>query len=77
MCLLGKSLLGREELVLRPQFQDGRCAVEPSSADGERRLDSKSTLKIELTGFGDGLGVRSKREEFRVAARFLASQLPI
>lgn len=30
-------------------------------ADGERRLDSENTLKIELTGVGDGFEVRKER----------------
>lgn len=35
--------------------------MEWNNGDGERRLDSKNTLKIELTGFGDGFEVRSER----------------
>lgn len=39
----------------------GGHGVEWSRADGERRLDSKSTLKTGLTGFGDGFEVRNER----------------
>lgn len=37
--------------MLGRRGKDGRHAAEQSSTDGERRLVSKNTLKIELTGF--------------------------
>lgn len=52
--------------------QGWKACSRAEQADSERRLDSENTLKIELTGFGDGFEVRKEREEFRMAARFLA-----
>lgn len=46
-----RSMLGR-------RGKDRRHAVEQTSADGDGRLVSKNTLKIELPGFGDGFEVR-------------------
>lgn len=44
--------------------------MEWSSAGGEKRLDSKNTLRIELNGFGDRYEVKSEREEYSMATRF-------
>lgn len=52
--------------------QGWKACSRAEQADGEWRLDSENTLKIELIGFGDGFEVRKEREEFRMAARFLA-----
>lgn len=56
--------------ILGWQSKDGRHGVEWSSADGEKRLDSKNTLRIELNGFGDRYEVKSEREEYSMTTRF-------
>ena len=47
-------------------------AQRSSSADGEKGLDSKNALKIELTGFADGFEVRTERQKSRRAPKFSA-----
>lgn len=41
--------------------QGWKACSRAEQADSERRLDSENTLKIELTGFGDGFEVRKER----------------